>query len=78
MKAENDVEREAVEQGRKRDVAPIPWLKWTGKERRSGKTRNEGNFHCLWAEKVVGEDVGRGDGTMAYISVPFDWDRKDV
>ena len=71
MKQANEEEREVVKQGKKRDVAPIPWLRFTGKDGRSHQTRNEQNYKSWWMDNVV-----TGVGTqlpLTHLTVLFDW-----
>lgn len=74
MKIDNEVLRSRIKGAKKRDVAPVPWLKWTGRLGTSGQTRNKENFRCWWIENVVGEENGIQNGTMAYLLIRFDLD----
>ena len=66
-KSERDLAIMTGQGKRLREVAPIPWLRWTANDGRSGQFRKKENFEMWWSSNVVanGEKPGTGIAWLA-------------
>ena len=71
IKTANEEERKGIQEGRKREAAPIPWLRWARPDGRTGKTRSQENFKSWWIVNVTGCDREEGREVISYVTVLF-------